>query len=164
MDDIKQIDKQLELEDEMMGLGISRYRAERMDWHSSNPKQAPESEMRPGITLMRKYLDKVSSRIADWTENAPSKAGKYKTLQEFLKNYDPDVVAFITIKRCINALSTGDTLNRVSFDIAKMLIDEYEYRLFRANNPGYYRVVWDRLLLHSESTLGLLPSSDLRAG
>ena len=67
--------REIELEDEAVGLGISRYNSERMPYANRDKRPTPESELPPGRELMFYHLDRLAEVISEWVARAGRGAG-----------------------------------------------------------------------------------------
>jgi DNA-directed RNA polymerase len=157
-------DRQLALEDESVSLGIEKYRADRLKY--------PEGELPPGLRLTSIVVEPLTKSIEEWVINTlEGSPGKRARVVEKLVRYksqkksrpksrserlglihksarwriEPDVLAFITARCCINAMANRARLQSVSLDIGTLIRDEVEYNRFEAKAPALYRKVWESL-------------------
>jgi Autographiviridae RNA polymerase len=146
------IEKQLQLEEESMGLGIKRYREQRLPWNEKDKRGSSESELPPGQVQLKRVIDPVAEGISKWFDKATKgKAVRQAHLAKVIEGLDMDAVAFLVSKRVINSLSLRETIQKVSQGIAQWVIDERNFNEFRKAAPGYAHVMAQSLKTSSSS-------------
>ena len=173
--------KQKLLEQEMIDLGVKRYRQANMEAR----KGKHESTTPAGIQFIRKGCTRLTKAIDDLMEDMISgKPIKYdiEAVQR-LTELPSDVIAFLALKGCVNHLSTPVKLIKVSMEIGSFIEDEARFRHFKQSNPALFNVVkrdlskrttnyrkQKRVLIHSEikdentTWKNWLPSNKVRLG
>lgn len=148
MSENTKLERQIELEQEAVGLGVRRYRAELTPWNDPNRvvKAKDQSETPPGQLLMREFMVPMIDMLAEWkAKSAAGKANRGAYAARYLEKFDNETLAFITAKRVINSIDKGDSPQKVALGIAKWLENELDFRQFQATAPGLYKVIMDRL-------------------
>lgn len=133
-----QINAQHALEIESRALGMARYRAQR--------EKRDEADLPPGLHLITQTIQPLSEAIEAFV--ADMRAGGARRLGNvvsFLEQFEPGVIAFLTARRTINALSHGEGLTKASLGVAGLLIDELEHRAFKQEAPGLYFILTEQL-------------------
>lgn len=125
------VTRQLQLEEEAVQIGVARYR-EAM-------QQRPLSELPPGLALLKGAMSPMVQAIEEF--KATKGAGRLGHTKKFLRKLDDAEIAFMTIKRVINAIALREPLQRVAISLATWLKDHEEYRRFSSEHPGYLYAV-----------------------
>ena len=132
-------ERQLLLEEEMISLGVKRYRKENLKAR----EDAHESTTPAGIQLIRKSCSRVSKRIEELNNkrergevfNHPADA------VHALCQVPSDVSSFLALKGAINHLSTPVGLVKVAQEIGGFIEDEARFSLFKDQNPALFGVI-----------------------
>lgn len=144
--------RQLDLEQEALAMGATRYRGERMAWHDSDPTERGEAEMAPGKSLIQKNIVPVAEAIGLFLEEAMSgKAGRKHVALPYLAHADTSQAAYLALRNMVNSAATGSTLSLVGRRIGGALKDHLEMVAMSKEHPGLYRKV-SRQLAKSTST------------
>jgi DNA-directed RNA polymerase len=136
------IQKQLELEEEMGSLGVTRYF-----------KQL-ESQGLMGNPVGMRLLDKSLSGMIETIEKFCKSVTKGQSARhlgntaEYFTMIGHKEVAYITLKRIVNGLSSRDRMVAMAESIAVLLEDELNYRAFRKEAPR----LMDRILKNLEGS------------
>jgi DNA-directed RNA polymerase len=119
--------EQEKIEKEMNGLGIERYHKNIRE----AKEKGRESVTLYGVTLMKEALDAVVEGISNFLAFALSgKAGKMATSAQTLMLLDPEIVAYLTLKYCIDGVTTRSPLTRVAMKLANGLEDQFKFDLW----------------------------------
>jgi len=115
---------EIDLEHEMLGLGVTRYR--------NKLAKAREygSESRTPVVrdMVKRAIEPMVEAIKDYVEKSFRKGkGRRARAAMLLRDMDPDVVAFITIKSVLDTLTFATPLHRTALLVGKAL--EMEQRL-----------------------------------
>ena len=120
-------DEQEKIEKEMNSLGIDRYYKSIRDAR----KSGGESTTLYGITLMKEALESVSTGIKDFLDEALSgSVGKYQSSALTLALMDKDVCAYLTLKYCVDGVSTRSPFTRVAMKLANAVEDQFKFDLW----------------------------------
>lgn len=131
--------RQLELEEESLGLGQARYRKE----ITHAIEAGREAELPPGLGLLNKMVTPTSIALHLWIREtaALKSARRNASLLQFLQQFDPDMLAFVTAREVVNGLSKQRRLQAVALGIVSILEDELEYNKLRKDAPGLYKKI-----------------------
>ena len=160
------LQRQKDLEAEMVALGIKRFREE----NRQAKKGKHESTTPAGIQFLRKGVGKIEKEIVElkkkYNDGLPTTHSTDAIARLF--ELPSDVIAFLSLKACVNHLSTPVKLVKVAHEIGAFLEDEARFRFFQQANPALYGVVTrdlnkrttnyrkqKRVLVHSEKKAGI---------
>jgi len=118
--------KQVDLERDMLELGVSRYRKETL----SSLDKGTESSTRPGSQLLKAVIEPVAKAITDFIESAEGKAGRNHSAVKYLKQLDPYVAAFIIGRVILDQISQDVSLTAACIQVANRLEDEVRFMHF----------------------------------
>lgn len=128
----EKIQRQLELEQEGIQLGVDRYRKQM--------RETPVTEMPPGLALLHRVLDPLEKAIEEF--KMPTRGGgRMHNVRRFLAEFDNTELAYITARRIINSIASPETVQRVAITLAETLLDHLEYKKFRAEAPKFLETV-----------------------
>jgi len=117
------LEKQRQLELQMHQLGVEAYRK---NVNKSLQSQA-ESNTAYGVILLKKSVDDVSAGITEFVTTALSGAttkAAYSAVT--LNKFDPEIAAYIALKKCVDSVSTTTTLTRLAMGLASALEDQFK--------------------------------------
>ena len=155
------------LEDEMITLGVKRYRQE----NTEAKKGKHESTTPAGIQFIRKGCGKISKALdklkLDYIKGEPIQCEK-EVMELLTNSVSSEVVAFLALKACVNHLSTPVKLVKVALEIGSFIEDETRFRAFAKENAPLFGVVTrdlskrttnyrkqKRVLVHSANKAGI---------
>lgn len=131
--------RQKQLEEEMVNLGVKRYRKENLE-----AKQGKHESTTPaGIQFIRKGCAKVTDKITQLmldVANGKPINHPVEAVQR-LSEIPTDVCAFLALKGCVNHLSSPVKLVKVAMEVGTFIEDEARFRNFKKVNPALYGVV-----------------------
>ena len=114
--------RQLELEQEGVKLGIARYK--------KAVENTPVSDMAPGVALMNKSIEPMVTALKKFKE--PSRgAARLQEAKRFMLMIDDYDIAYITAKVLLNAISETKNLQTISDELGLELLTHLEYTKFR---------------------------------
>lgn len=131
-DNKSKIQRQLELEQEGIEIGVKSYR--------DKVRETPVSEMPPGTALMHKAIEPLRKAITEFKKPARGSVRQHQ-LRKFLNNFDDYEVAYIIAKKLINTLTEVVPLQRTAIGLTRMLMNHYEYIKFKEENPNYLKAI-----------------------
>ena len=133
------LQRQKDLEKEMVDLGVVRYRRENQEAR----KGKHESTTPAGIQFIRKGISKIAKAIDQIKDDYMlGKVNKHSAdTIEKLFILPSEVIAFLALKACINHLSTPVKLVRVAQEAGAFIEDEARFRHFKETNPALFGVV-----------------------
>ncbi len=155
------------LEEEMIALGVKRYRQENLD----AKRGKHESTTPAGIQFIRKGCGKITKAIdklvLDYTKGVPVQCEK-EVMSLLMDSIPSDVIAFLALKACVNHLSTPVKLTKIAIEVGSFIEDETRFRVFAKENPALFGVVTrdlskrttnyrkqKRVLVHSANKAGI---------
>jgi DNA-directed RNA polymerase len=133
------LQRQKDLEKEMVDLGVLRYRRENQEAR----KGKHESTTPAGIQFIRKGMARVAKQIDEIkVDHITGKANTYPS-DAIAKLYDlpSEVIAFLALKGSINHLSAPVKLVKVALEVGSFIEDEARFRYFKNENPALFGVV-----------------------
>lgn len=142
-------ERQLELENLSVDLGIDRYTKQRpMPWRTDNSKRKEEADMQPGKELVRRSIEPFTKAIEELVKRVrEGKAGRGRpaVAVKYISQFDPQTVAFIAARRIISAAAQVEGLTATAVSIATMMEDHYRFEEFSRSDPGLYRHTLNKL-------------------
>lgn len=130
------VQRQLELEQESVQLGVQRYRKQIQD--------TPLTEMPPGLALMKEALEPLKTAIDKLKEK--SRGGhRTQSTKKFLRTIDSYEIAYITSRACLNTIDEAQAIQNIAINLANSLITHHEYVKFKEEAPKYLKAVEDDL-------------------
>lgn len=133
-------ERQCELELEGFDLGIDRYNHNKDKIHKNPDKD--NTVLKPEKDLMHRCIEDLSVRI-DTKINLyyhGCNNNPVKTIRRFLLGYDPDRLAFLTIRCCLN-IEKNKHLTRACVRLGHHIEKDAEYFEFQKEAPAYLSVV-----------------------
>lgn len=138
MTDDTLIDVQLRLESEMTKRGIDRY----MKAVAEAKQTGQEDTLAASQTLMQHHTGKLAHAIAAWVaETAQGRAGNNNAAFKYLRDRDPDTLAFITLKSMLGRVSRPVVLQRAARIIGTSVEDEVRLSAVRAAERKTYESI-----------------------
>lgn len=138
--DLNKMERQLELEREMQGMGIARFREE--------IRKARENEMESSthgvLNIMQHAFDPFCQAIDDWKKACAKGAatpGRPQLAYSHLKDVKTDVLAFLTMKTIMDTISKTRTLPDMTLSIATQIQNEINFREFKDESRSHYEKV-----------------------
>lgn len=131
--------EQNDLEQEMVTLGIKRYREETRNAATNKH----ESTTPAGIQFIRKSIRHIETRLNELRNSYVNGEPLSYSSDVVGKLFDVplDVVAYLAIKGCVNHLTTPCLLTKVSLEIGGFIEDESRFRFFKLHNRNLFNVV-----------------------
>lgn len=137
----QQNDKQLALETEMGSMGVSNY--------FKKLEEQGQDTLAPGMALIDNSLKPLIEQLEEFCEaTRTGQARRLASTAKYLEMIGLKEVAYITLKRVINGLSSRDRMTSMAEAIATLLEDELNYRVFRKEAPR----LMDRIILNLKGT------------
>ena len=126
------IEREIQLEEDAVGLGMKRYR--------ETLKERGESEMPPGMKLTKILVDKFLVAYQDWCKGViGGQARKQATLVHFCEQFEPEMLAYVTAKMCVNAIVQGTNISTLSMKISQFLLNEVNAHRFSEQDKEHYK-------------------------
>jgi DNA-directed RNA polymerase, mitochondrial len=146
------VQKQFELEGEQTQIGIDRYRKERHEILVKAMKSGKSfmidqlhESMPPERRLISFALPKVSLAIDEYLSST-NRIGKVAGAKNTLSSIDPDSLAFIVLRRLINAIyQVNNVFQDVCISIAEDIRFEVFYQQFAKEKKRYLAKIMDNI-------------------
>lgn len=141
LEDHPEMDRQLKLEDEMVSLGIDRYR----NIVKGHREDNSESNTTVGKTIIGQLFEDVLEGLHEFyheieTTGTGRKAVAYDVLKK--KIDDDELCVFLALRTLIDGMTGRPTLTQAVVQVANAIEDEMHYKAFK--NQAYYS--YDRAL------------------
>lgn len=132
----EKLQRQLELEQESVNLGVMNYRKQMLE--------TPVTEMPPGLILMNRAIAPLEAAITEFLK--PTRGGgRMHDVRKFLMEFDTTELAYITARRILNSINLAEPLQRVAISLAESLLDHLEYTKFKKEAPKFLKAVEENL-------------------
>lgn len=129
------IDVQLRLESEMTKRGMDRYMKSVFEAKQSGS----EDTLSASQTLIKHHTDKMTEAVQTWlTETAVGKAGNRNIAFKYLRDFDPSVLSFLTLKKLLGRVSTPVVVQRAAKELGTAIEDEIRLAAVRAKERKAY--------------------------
>ena len=125
------LEKQLELEREMVGMGVKRY----TDSIHQNREKGMEGNSPYGVKMTSEFIEPIVHGIEAFLKKSSKTVGRKHRAGKYLRGNDLPVVAFITCKTIVNCISRVKTLQSCALTIAKAVEDQARFVAFEKENP-----------------------------
>lgn len=130
------LERQVELELEMQGMGVTRFREALSDARA----RGEESGTSHGNHLLRAAIEPVATGITEFVAKVNSgKVGRRNLAAKYLEQIDPEVAALIISKVIIDQITFRNPLPRAALKVASQLEDDVRFRKFEAEATGLYK-------------------------
>lgn len=125
-------ERQLALEKEAISLGVTRY--------MEQLQNGELTDVPAGLLLVRNALSPLSDAIEEWPKITRA-VHHTKYMFDFFAKFKPSELAYFTLRRVVNALSTPQSIQSTCIDIVTDLIDHLEYSKYMKQAPAHHHVV-----------------------
>lgn len=133
------LNKQRLLEQEMHTNGIHSYRRRT----SVSVQSSQESTTPYGIILLKKSVDEVSKAIEEFVNDAYSgQVRKQVNAAVLLNKLDPEISAYIALKKCVDGVSKQTTLTKLGMAIANALEDQFKLDFYREQDQFMFSKIY----------------------
>jgi DNA-directed RNA polymerase len=126
--------EQVKLEQEMQGMGIEAYRSR----IQKSREKGRESRTDYGTAMMASTIPVFGEAIENFIKEATGKAGRRHIALKYLRQVDPKIAAFLTIKIILDCIAVNKTMQNVAYGIGTSIEDECRLAKFRAENKYAY--------------------------
>lgn len=133
-------ERQLELEREMQGMGIARFRQELQQARDNEL----ESTTHGALSIMQHAFEPFCKAIDEWKKDSEEgkltkgRPGGVYPLIEFVKT---DVLAFLATKTIMDTISKARSLPDVTLAVATQIQNEMNFSEFKKESPAHYKKV-----------------------
>ncbi len=129
--------RQLDLEREMQGMGIAKFRQELQE---AREKEL-ESTTHGALTIMQHAFEPFCKGIDDWKATFKSgrpQGGRPAAAYVLLEDVKTDVLAFLTMKTIMDTISKARNLPDITLSIANQIQSEINFKEFKQVSPHHY--------------------------
>lgn len=126
--------KQTDLEAEMAGLGVSRYRSRVAKCRASKLETCSTA----GQRVLERAVHELTKAVDRWITEASSGPGRRHKLLPIMKQLPSNIVAMITCRAVIDGIAAVRTINTLSSTIGRLLEDETRFRKIRKEHPRWW--------------------------
>lgn len=127
---------QLELETMMVDEGINRYRKQLAEAKASRM----ETSVSPQRFFMVNAIEPLAEAIKELVASTYNgKPGKKSISVSYLRDTDPETVAYITSKTILNSLSTETPLPTIAIHIGNQIEDHIVLNKFKKTDPDFFK-------------------------
>ena len=146
--------RQLELEAEMQGMGITRFREQL----AKARDRKEETTVSHGSQLLRAAIDPCSSGIRSFVEGTKSgKAGRRHSSAKYLEQMNYDVSALIIAKVILDQITFRNPVQRAALRIGQQLEEQVRFTMFEEKAKGLWiklkQQTKDSTMSHKERVL-----------
>lgn len=127
--------KQIEMEEKMRTLGIARYERQMTE--------RDLADLPPGTRMLFEAIDPMAAHVAEWVEETAKNPKRYGSIVRFLQLFQPEEIAYIALRRVINAVSEKTKLPTLAMSVANLLRDADQANKLRAKDRKQFNVVQD---------------------
>lgn len=130
-------ERQIALEEEMQGLGAKRF------WDNIHKAKEGQQEASTvyGTELVKRTIAPLSKALTTYLQEKRLVRGAKSVASTMLREADPDVVAYLTVRAVLNGVTRHDAMQRVAVRIASDVEDEMRFRLFKTEAKALWGVV-----------------------
>jgi Mitochondrial DNA-directed RNA polymerase len=129
-----QVEKQRELEDNALSMGLQRFRR-RLE---QAEKSGQGSTIGAARRLLVEAIEPATKAIEYWIETTKKKRGPKPSPLKWVEAVGAEVAAYMTTRVIINAIHEGVTVRRIEDEICELIEDELRYRRFQEEAPGLF--------------------------
>lgn len=156
-------DQQLNLENEMLGMTVTRYRNQL----AKAAENQLETSTKAGLHLLKGAIDPTVEAIEAYYKTVSTNKGPKPIAYRYMNLLEPEVIAFLTAKSLLNSVTRRQTLTHAAFHVGQFIEDEARFRCYDIEKADYYNAVYNRVkvkssyeykrtvLVHSMSKAGL---------
>ncbi|CUA90961.1 Mitochondrial DNA-directed RNA polymerase [Chelatococcus sambhunathii] len=135
-------EKQIMLEEEMVLAGRDNF----YKMIEQAKQRGEEASTGYGQRLLKGLIEPMTKAIEDFVEEAASgKAGRRHKAVRYIILLEPEVVAFLTLKHALDAITKRHVLQRAAIRIADAMADELRLRKFKRTNPDNFRATMSKV-------------------
>lgn len=133
------LEKQRQLEQEMHQMGIANYRKK----IAGNLEKGQESNTPYGVILLKKSVDDVADGIVEFVYTALSgQTTKAAYAAVLLNAFDPEVSAYLALKKCVDSVSTAMSLTKLAVGLANSLEDQFKLDFLKQQDSFIFGKVY----------------------
>jgi len=140
-------DRQIDLEEEMRGMGVARFREE----VQAAKDNGLESTTSGTLRIMREAFEPLVKGLDAYKVAQAKSAGRHHAAHKFIKDMPSDVVAFLSLKVLLDKMSDRRTFPQVTLAIGSQIENEKNYLKFKEESPNHYKKVKRDVLKRSNN-------------
>lgn len=136
----KNYHRQLELEREMQGMGIARFREE----VQKAKENGMESTTSGVLRIMNEAFVPFEKAIRDWKDKCEEGSvvgGRPSVVYPLIKHMKPEILAFLTMKTIMDNISKARNMQEVTIKIGTQIQNEINFKEFKKESPHHYEKV-----------------------
>lgn len=126
---------QLRLEDDLVLQGADRF----FKTTKSAEDQGRGSDTAYGNRLLTNLVVPVAEQITEFCDS--DRARKYGKYKKMLKEVDPNILAYVTLKTVLDTLHLSRPLNALALEVGLRVEDEMRFSSFKEVNAQYYNTL-----------------------
>lgn len=132
------IERQLQLEDDMRGMGVARY--------LRKMTASDEAALPPGMAMLRQTVNPLCEHIAAWAkELREGNPRRFGVMLKHIETVGFEAAAYLTMRRAVNALALQVKAAALAIGLGDDIESEIEYAMFKAANPKMFKSIADRV-------------------
>lgn len=132
------ITKQYKLEEEMLGMGVEKFRADLL----KAKEEGRETSMPAAKRLMQEGIEPLAKRIREFIGEAKKgKGGNRNSVVRFASKIPADQVAFLTLKIIFDNITVTRTLQGITTAIGQSIQDQMNLEAFQKENKALFKTV-----------------------
>lgn len=126
--------KESDLEAEMAGLGVSRYRSRL----AKNRALRLETCTGAGQRVLERAVHELTQGIEAWAAAAAVAPGRRHRVLPLLEQVPTPIVAMLTCRAVIDGIASVRTINSLANTIGRLIEDEVRFRKIRVDHPQWW--------------------------
>jgi len=130
-------ERQLDLEEEMRGMGVARFREETEQARANGL----ESTTSGALKIMREAFEPLVEGVKTYKKEQGKNAGRHHGAYQLIKDMPSDVLSFLSLKVVLDKMSESRTLQQVTIAIGTQIENEKNYLKFKDESPNHYKKV-----------------------
>lgn len=136
------LEKQRQLEQEMHQMGIHNYRKK----IAGSLEKGMESNTPYGVILLKKSVDDVADAIVEFVYTAlQGQTTKAAYAAVLLNAFDPEVSAYLALKKCVDSVSTAMSLTKLAVSLANALEDQFKLEFLKKQDSFVFGKVYKNI-------------------
>lgn len=145
-------DRQMAIERDSIALGVQRYRADRpLPWQRKATDKG-ESELAPGKTLLKQYVDPVAKALEEFIDATVAGKAVHKSASaKYLVHIDPLQAAYLALRFAVNGASEGQTFLTICRSIGSAIHEHLEMVAMAKDHPGLHRKLLRQLAVSTSA-------------
>ncbi len=138
-------DQQQALENEMLGMSVTRYRNQLAKAAENNLETATKA----GLRLLKGSIDPMAEAIESYYRDVDTQKGPKPIAYKYMMLLEPEVIAFLTAKSILNSITRRRSLTQAANQVGQMIEDEARFRFYSREKEDHYNAVFNRIKVKS---------------